>query len=243
MTVGSVVLRRTARTRPSRDRWLVAYADMTTLLLAVFASLYAAAMARPVSALGTGLLDGQGRALLAAAPPAVAPAAPTAEAAGEAALVSLRASLGAIVDAHGELSDLDLSADARGLVLSLPEAGSFPSGRAEPTAEAELVLGEVGLVLATVPNPIRIEGHTDDRPMQSALFASNWDLSTARATRVVHLLIDRAGVPAARLSAAGYAEFRPRVANDSPEHRARNRRVDIVVLSLPEGDEPGGERR
>jgi chemotaxis protein MotB len=239
MTPGSAVLRRPPRPRPSRDRWLVAYADMTTLLLAVFASLYAAAMARPVSALGTGVLDGQGRAPLVASLPTPAP-----EATADAGVASLRASLGAIVEAHGELSDLDLNADARGLVLSLPEAGSFPSGRAEPTAEAELVLGEVGLVLATVPNPIRIEGHTDDVPIQSPLFASNWDLSTARATRVVHLLIDRAGVPAARLSAAGYAEFRPRVANDSPEHRARNRRVDIVVLTLPEGgDQPGGERR
>ena len=240
MITGSAVLRRASRTRPSRDRWLVAYADMTTLLLAVFASLYAAAMARPVSALGTGVLDGQGRAPLAAGQSAPAPV-PTADAAANAAL---RASLGTIVEAHGELSDLDLSVDVRGLVLSLPEAGSFPSGRAEPTAEAELVLGEVGLVLATVPNPIRIEGHTDDVPIQSPLFASNWDLSTARATRVVHLLIDRAGVPAARLSAAGYAEFRPRVANDSPEHRARNRRVDIVVLTLPEGGgQPEGERR
>jgi chemotaxis protein MotB len=238
MTPGSTAVGRPPRPRPSRDRWLVAYADMTTLLLAIFAGLYAAAMSRPVSALGTGVLDGQGRAPLVAAAPASAP-----DATADAALASLRASLGAIVEAHGALSDLDLNADARGLVLSLPEAGSFPSGRAEPTAEAELILGEVGVVLAAAPNPIRIEGHTDDVPIQSPLFASNWDLSTARATRVVHLLIDRAGVQAARLSAAGYAEFRPRVANDSPEHRARNRRVDIVVLTLPAGgDQPGGER-
>lgn len=234
--------RRASRGRPSRDRWIVAYADMTTLLLACFASLYAAAMARPVSALGTGLLDGQGRALAPAAPPAIAP--PTSPSTNAAELAPLRASLGAIVQAHGELSDFDLNVDARGLVLSLPEAGSFPSGQADPTADAQAVLADIGRVLATVPNAIRVEGHTDDVPMQSARFASNWELSTARATRVVELLVARAGLPAGRLSAAGYAEFRPRVANDSPEHRARNRRVDIVVLSADAArDEPTWEAR
>jgi chemotaxis protein MotB len=242
MTMGTPTSRRPTRTRPSRDRWVVAYADMTTLLLACFASLYAAAMARPVSALGTtGLLDGQGRAVMAAAPPAIAVATadPTA-----AAMAPLRASLAAIVQAHGEFSDFDLSADSRGLVLSLPESGSFPSGRAEPTGEAEQVIADIGRVLATTPNAIRVEGHTDDVPMRSAVFASNWELSTARATRVVQLLIARAGLPAVRLSAAGYAEFRPRVPNDSDEHRARNRRVDIVVLNADAArDEPTWEAR
>lgn len=234
--------RRGSRTRPSRDRWVVAYADMTTLLLACFASLYAAAMARPVSALGTGLLDGQGPALAAAAPPAVPPA--SAEAANAAAMAPLRASLGAIVQAHGDWSDFDLTVDARGLVLSLPEAGSFPSGQADPTTGAQAVLAEIGRVLATVPNAVRVEGHTDDVPMKTARFASNWELSTARATRVVELLVERANLPAGRLSAAGYAEFRPRVANDSPAHRARNRRVDIVVLSADAArDEPIWEAR
>lgn len=233
--------RRPSRTRPSRDRWVVAYADMTTLLLACFASLYAAAMARPVSALGTGLLDGQERAIAAAAA-STAAAPPVLSRAAE--MASLRTSLGEVIQAHGELSDLDLNADARGLVLSLPEAGSFPSGQADPTAEAQLVLADIGRVLATVPNAIRVEGHTDDVPMKSDRFASNWELSTARATRVVELLVERAGLPAVRLSAAGYAEFRPRVANDSPDHRARNRRVDIVVLSAEAArDEPTWEAR
>ena len=243
MTSAALASRRPPRARPSRDRWVVAYADMTTLLLACFASLYAAAMARPVSALGTsGLLDGQGKAIMAAAPPAIAPPSPADT--GEAAMAPLRASLAAIVQAHGEFSDFDLGADSRGLVLSLPESGSFPSGRAEPTDEAERVIGDIGRVLATVPNAIRVEGHTDDMPMRSTLFASNWELSTARATRVVQLLIARTGLPAMRLSAAGYAEFRPRVANDSPEHRARNRRVDIVVLNADAArDEPMWEAR
>ena len=79
-------------------------------------------------------------------------------------------------------------------------------------------------------NQIRIEGHTDDVPIHSARFASNWELSTARATAVVQWLIEREGMTPSRLSAAGYGEFHPRVPNDSTEARARNRRVDVVIL-------------
>ena len=84
--------------------------------------------------------------------------------------------------------------------------------------------------LRPLPNQIRVEGHTDDVPIHTPLFASNWELSTARATTVVQLLIEAGGLDPARLAAAGYAEYRPRLPNDSSDHRARNRRVDIVVL-------------
>jgi chemotaxis protein MotB len=84
--------------------------------------------------------------------------------------------------------------------------------------------------LRTVPNVIRVEGHTDDVPIHTPQFNSNWELSTARATTVVQFLIDAGRLDPTRLSAAGYAEYRPRLPNDSPESRARNRRVDIVVL-------------
>jgi chemotaxis protein MotB len=217
--------------RASRDRWLVSYADMTTLLLACFASLYAASLTRPLEASGPGMFEHAGSKPVVVTSPA--PVDPVTDA--------VRAQLAEIVRTHSDLSSMDLGADARGLVLSLPEAGSFASGRAEPSAEAARVLDAVGRVLAHVPNAIRVEGHTDDLPMRSGAFASNWELSTARATRVVEWLIDRAGVPASQLAAAGYAEFRPRVPNDSPENRARNRRVDIVVLSAASArEEPAG---
>jgi chemotaxis protein MotB len=82
-----------------------------------------------------------------------------------------------------------------------------------------------------MPAPLRVEGHTDDVPIHTVRFRSNWNLSTARATRVVEFLSTRAGIAPARLSAAGYGEFHPRGPNDSPAGRARNRRVDIVVLN------------
>lgn len=217
--------------RASRDRWLVSYADMTTLLLACFASLYAVSLSRPLEASGPGILEHSGSKPVVVASPA--PVDPENDA--------VRAQLAEVVRTHSNLSSMDLGADARGLVLSLPEAGSFASGRAEPSADAERVLEAVGRVLAHVPNAIRVEGHTDDLPMRSGAFGSNWDLSTARATRVVQWLIEHAGVSPSQLSAAGYAEFRPRVPNDSPDNRARNRRVDIVVLSAASArEEPVG---
>ncbi|MEO8070454.1 MAG: OmpA family protein [Acidobacteriota bacterium] len=125
---------------------------------------------------------------------------------------------------------LELSDSTRGLVLSLAEAGSFLPGRADLTVDAKRVMRTMADTIRELPNPIRVEGHTDDVPIHGPLFASNWELSTARATRVVQFLIEECGVDPMRLSAAGYAEFRPRMANDTAEARARNRRVDLVFL-------------
>lgn len=213
------------RGRSTRDRWLIAYADMITILLACFASLYAATLDRPVSAAKNPAPDLTRR-------PAVARGALAGERGdSEGDASTLRLALDRIVQAHGEIAAIDLTADARGLVISLPEAGSFPTGRAEPSAAAEALLTEIAAVLANESAAIRVEGHTDDVPMRSAEFASNWELSTARATHVVQFLVERGGLSPVRLSAAGYGEFKPRVANDTPAARARNRRVDIVVLS------------
>ena len=209
--------RASARLRPQRDRWLIAYADMITLLLACFASLYAASLQPVLRPAGEGILPGAG--------PRVITGRATTDG-----VAHLMPALERLVHQHDESTAVDLAADARGIVISLNESGSFAVGQAEPTGPAEQMLREIGAVLAAAPNAVRVEGHTDDVPMRAGAFRSNWDLSTARATRVVQLLIEQSGLSATRLSAAGYGEFRPRVPNDSPEGRARNRRVDIVVL-------------
>ena len=117
------------------------------------------------------------------------------------------------------------------LVITVREAGSFRTGRAELDEDARRLFHEIGVTLAEVPNAVRVEGHTDDVPIHSPLYASNWELSTARATAVVDYFLQEVGVAPDRLSAAGYAEYHPRAVNDSDDHRARNRRVDIVVLN------------
>jgi len=87
--------------------------------------------------------------------------------------------------------------------------------------------------LAGYPHGLRIEGHTDNVPIHTARFASNWELSTTRATEMIKLFITRYSFTPGRLSAAGYAEFHPVTTNDKPEGRAFNRRLDVVVLAPP----------
>ena len=200
--------------RASGDRWLFGYADVVTLLFACFASLYAAGIAPPAPA--------------EAAAPAPVPASPAAPA--QPAPSALEKALESVLGREGTLPGVEVASSMRGLVISLPEAGSFPAGRAELSAQARNVMLDLAQELRALPNLIRVEGHTDDVPIHTPQFASNWELSTARATTVVQYLIEAGGLDPARLAAAGYAEYRPRLSNDSPDARARNRRVDIVVL-------------
>lgn len=115
-----------------------------------------------------------------------------------------------------------------GLVISLNEVGFFASGSAELRPSA---IGTVIDVAASLPDThVRIEGHTDNIPIHNAQFATNWELSTARASAIARLLLEHSRVHAANLSAAGYAEFHPIASNATEEGRRRNRRVDIILL-------------
>ena len=116
-----------------------------------------------------------------------------------------------------------------GLVISLREAGFFASGSAEVQPDALSLLNSIA---AALPNQaMRIEGHTDDRPIHTVQFATNWELSTARAATITRLLIAEHAVSPDAISAAGYAEFRPVASNDTEQGRAENRRVDIVLIA------------
>jgi chemotaxis protein MotB len=138
----------------------------------------------------------------------------------------LAATLSAQVAAH--TVSLEMGRD--GLVISLREAGFFESGSATPKPEALPTLRQIADKLGSTPYDLRIEGHTDDVPIHTAEFDSNWELSTARATHIARLFLEMKAIPADRLSAAGYAEFHPVATNDTAEGRAENRRVDLVVM-------------
>lgn len=105
----------------------------------------------------------------------------------------------------------------------------FPSGAAEFSSAAEPVLDKLAEVLKPFPNPIRVEGHTDNRPIKTAAFPSNWELSAARAASVVHQFT-KAGIDPMRLEIVGFGEMHPRDSNDTPEGRNANRRVAVLVL-------------
>lgn len=128
----------------------------------------------------------------------------------------------------------------RGVVLRLAEGVFFDLGKADLRPDARRVLDELAVLVRAVPNPVRVEGHTDNLPIRTERFPSNWELSTARATNVVRYLIEEHGLDPRRLSAAGYGEYRPVAPNDSDANRARNRRVDIVLLRLDLGEYGAG---
>ena len=228
-------MKRRTSERAGQDRWLVSYADLVTLLLAFFTTLYAASSVdtTKLAPLSTSLQD--------AFSASVAPT--TERAAGDLALVpaveilprqetmeALRRTLdAALADAIAERK-VEVTQDIRGLVVSLPDDAAFPVGSTDVTPAALDIIGRIAGTVSTLTNPIRIEGHTDDVPIRTARYGSNWELSTARASAVVAHLITKVGIAPGRLAAAGYGEFHPRVANDSPANRARNRRIDIVIL-------------
>ena len=128
------------------------------------------------------------------------------------------------------LHEVILHRETEGLVVSLREFGFFDSGSAALKATAMPTLDRIASILAAHRYRLRIEGHTDNIPIHNAKMTSNWELSTARATELVRLLILRHGFPPERLSAAGYAEYHPIASNDNAQGRAQNRRVDVVIL-------------
>ena len=209
--------------RAGRDRWLISYADLVTLLFACFTTAYAATHA------------------IAQNQTPAAPVVPTAVVAPESEATkqpTLHDIVAPIVVAALGPTHVELVEDQRGLVLSLPESATFPLGSAALTDDAKSFLIRLADALRATNAGLRIEGHTDDVPLNGGRFGTNWELSTARASAVVLFLIKEASFAPDRLSAAGYGEFRPRVANDTPEHRALNRRVDVVVIDRAAGDQP-----
>ena len=235
--------RRTRRRRASgHERWLVSYADLVTLLFAVFAMLYgistvdAEKLSRMVDNMRMAF-DSGGVTLVEPALGQIAETIPPSVLEEiDPALVSVRRVLQAQLGGQISQERVDMTLDRRGLVVSIREGGAFAVGSADLSAVAETIIAEVAGAVTDIRNLVRVEGHTDNVPISTARFASNWELSTARATAVVAFLIEQVGMPPRRLSAAGYSEFRPQVSNDTVTNRARNRRVDVVILSATASD-------
>jgi len=244
--------------RVGADRWLVSYADFTTLLLAFFMALYTvsdvnqAKLASAATSLRAAFDTTTAAAPTAAvrdrpalaeglpAPPDLltGPALPD-RANPSAAMAQLRERIARELAGAITAGQLEIGADDRGLVLSLPESATFAVASADVTVAAQAVIDRVAVTLEPLAVAVRIEGHTDDTPIRTARYSSNWELSTARASAVVARFIDRHMDPR-RLSAAGYGEFHPRAANDTADGRASNRRVDVVVIT-PSAETPSTE--
>ncbi len=127
-----------------------------------------------------------------------------------------------------ELSDVELRVDPKAVVMTLPDAALFDSGTARIKSAARPTLTTIGRLIAQVRCQVRIAGHTDDRPIRTVQFPSNWELSTARAVNVLRFFLETTGIPASRLSAAGYASHQPLPGDVTA---ARQRRVEIIFLT------------
>jgi chemotaxis protein MotB len=241
----------------NHERWLVSYADFITLLFAFFVVMYsssqvdqrkigkiAVAIQTAFQQLGMfpgGVAPGTPRAL-ADQPPGnqaqrlasiSALCAKTEEPGGESDhedVGPLRRELESVLAPEIARREVALRRTSDGLVISLREIGFFESGSAELRPSARPAFMRIVKVLVERPVRLRIEGHTDNVPIHNGAYASNWELSTARATELVQFLITKGGFAPDRLSAAGYAEFHPVASNDSEQGRAQNRRVDLVIL-------------
>ena len=130
-----------------------------------------------------------------------------------------------------ESGQIQVNMEPRGLVVSFKQAALFPSGEDVISREAYAALDKVAAAVTKIPNPVRLEGHTDSRPIRTQRFRSNWDLSTARSIALLEILVRRFDVPRKRFSVAGYADNAPLASNDTEAGRTRNRRVDIVILN------------
>ena len=208
----------------SRDRWLLSYADLVTLLLAIFIVMYAAADHERATKIASAIAAqfSEGGATNAPAAAGVLPGADS--------LVASRAAIDRAFAMNSSLRNrARVKVTERGVVISLTEAGFFAPADASIREDAAPLLDALAAALRESATQVRIEGHTDSTPIATARYPSNWELSAARAATVLSHLVDL-GVPASRLSVAGFAGERPVGDNATPEGRALNRRVDLVVL-------------
>jgi chemotaxis protein MotB len=240
----------------NHERWLVSYADFITLLFAFFVVMFASsqtdkAKARAISESVSEALDkggvqamvhevlggtvdekGSGNAQLKGPGGSQAktdpnPPPPTDNKELLPKLTYLTEALKAEIAA----GKLEIKQEERGLVISLKQAAFFPSGDDTIDPKTYTAIDKIATLFRDSPNPIRLEGHTDSRPIHTDRFHNNWELSAARGIAMLDLLSTRFGIPHERLAVVGYADTVPKASNDTDEGRARNRRVDIVILN------------
>ena len=247
----------------NHERWLLTYADLITLLLALFMMLYAMSVLdlKKYEAFQEAFTQGMGKhvhsfpgkgdppngkpratkpgANIGKPDPSPSPASlqlkPQLDATE---LAKLKEKIEQQIEINGLKNELDVDLDPRGLVVNVVSGVLFGSGDATVTSNGQHLLDALGAIFQSMGNPLVVEGHTDNVPISSTQFPSNWELSTTRATAVLRDLVSRDHLAASRMSASGYADTKPRATNSTAAGRAKNRRVDIVVIAAPPKPHP-----
>ena len=227
------------------ERWLISYADFITLLFAFFVVMYS------TSAINEGRLRAVAEAINAAFNPFISFSSTNIRITQERAATEIfKVDMNLYVKVVSEIKRLDNSGkmavvkEKRGIVIRISDKVVFDVGKAEILPESRPVLDKIAAFLRDVPNRIQIEGHTDNIPIKTAAYPSNWELSASRAVSIMRYLTEQRSLDPERFSIGGYGEFRPLESNDTLEGRAKNRRVEIVLLKAEEEGEssppPGG---
>ncbi len=233
-----MVKKKKIEARVNHERWLVSYADFVTLLFAFFVVMFASSTldkgrAQQVSdsvkkAIEESTVAAKISAVLGRE---VKPAKKSTKMPPVAELSPSLDLLARELAAEVLAGKIKLSLEPRGLVISLPQATYFPSGQDTIDSATFPSLAKVARVVRELPNPVRLEGHTDSEPIHNSRFRNNWELSAARSVAMLELLTTQFEVPSSRLTIAGYAENVPVSSNETQEGRAQNRRVDLVILN------------
>jgi chemotaxis protein MotB len=213
------------------ERWLITYADMITLLMVFFVVMFASSQTQQAKLLA--LSDSLKKALnmsAAAAANGTGAALLSAPRQGSQ-TTAVSEAIKAAAKALGLDKGVTVTADERGTVVSLVDTFFFDPGGVLIKPHAQQLLKQVAEFIALTNSTMHVEGHTDDREINKGIIKSNWELSALRATEVVRFFLRNKNIEPDRMVAIGYGSTRPLVPNDSEEHRARNRRVDIVLVS------------
>ncbi|WKV09809.1 flagellar motor protein MotB [Thermoanaerobacterium sp. CMT5567-10] len=220
--------------KENSERWLLTYSDMITLLMIFFIVLYtistvnsqkfqqiAASLGKTFD--GTNYVVGQysGNSIL--------DSIKTTNNANT--NNTIESQLDKLIKQNNLQNMVTYKVEERGFVISLNDTLLFDTGSADVKPDQKATLIKIGNILKTMPNYIRVEGYTDDVPINNSQFHSNWELSVIRATNVVEILVNDVKIDPAKISAVGYGEYRPIVPNDSDKNRQLNRRVDIVIMN------------
>jgi chemotaxis protein MotB len=236
----------------NHDRWLVSYADFLTLLFAFFVVLFSSSyrdnqtVKKLSQAIHIGFQElgafsgGESNSGVAYpnlqpdpshyTPPAHTQPPSPASAASAVDVVKLRQQLEGAIGQELKDHEVVMRVTPEGFVISLNELGFFNSGHADLLPGAAPKIERIAKVLSLNGLDLRVEGHSDDQPIHTAQFQSNWELSTARAMAVMQLLVGDAGFDPREISVAGYGQYRPVADNATPDGRRLNRRVDLVVV-------------
>lgn len=220
------------REKDRSDRWLLTYADLITLLLGLFVILYAMSKidvgkyTELVAALG-GVFGRENAGVLSGERTPIPPAVNGVQAQRQ----KIAQEINAALSTNMKKGLVAVTQNERGVTVHIMEELLFASGSAELKASSLAALDTLTGIVARLPNDVRVEGHTDDVPIHTPQFPSNWHLSVGRAVNTAYYMMGKQKIEPERLSVVGFSEYRPLVPNTTIGNKSRNRRVDIIIVT------------